>query len=154
MAPRKRPIEERFWENVQKTESCWIWTGLKQSGKGYGKIWISKRKCEGAHRLSLIIHGKELPPHCVVMHLCDNPSCVNPDHLQIGSHRDNQIDKVIKGRQAKGEKQGHSSLAEIEVKAMKHLFKLGWRVTDIAAALKRSYSACHQAIHVGWKHVK
>lgn len=153
MAPKKRTIEERFWEKVKKTETCWEWIGLKQKNRGYGKIWINKKKCEGAHRLSLKIHGKFLPPHCVVMHLCDNPSCVNPDHLQVGTHRDNQIDKVIKGRHAKGEKQGHSSLSEIEVKAMKHLYKFGWRVTEIAAALKRSYSCCHQAIHVGWKHV-
>lgn len=152
MAPQKRTIEERFWEKVEKTNSCWNWKGCIGKG-GYGHLWTSKRKCEGAHRLSLKIHGHELLPWSVVMHKCDNPKCVNPDHLQIGTHRENQLDKVVKGRQAKGEKQGHSSLSEIEVKAMKHLYKLGWKVTNIAAALKRSYSSCHQAIHAGWKHV-
>lgn len=151
--PKARPIEERFWENVEKTETCWLWTGLKQKDRGYGKIWTSNKKCEGAHRLSLRLHGKELPDHCIVMHTCDNPSCVNPEHLQIGSHRDNQIDKVIKGRQAKGAVQGHSILSDIEVKAMRQLEKDGWRVSDIAAVLKRTYSATHQAIYAGWKHV-
>lgn len=153
MAPKSRSVEERFWENVKKTDSCWLWTGNKHP-RGYGKIWTSKRKCEMTHRLSLKLHGKELPPWCVVMHTCDNPSCVNPDHLQIGTHKDNQIDKVVKGRQAKGEIQGHSSLSEIEVKAMRQLLKNGWKVSDIAAVLKRTYSSTYQAIHSGWKHVK
>ncbi len=153
MAPKKRTVEERFWENVEKTDSCWNWTGVIKKDRGYGRLWISRHKEMLAHRLSLQIHGFDVSRWCVVMHKCDNPRCVNPDHLQIGTHRENQLDKVLKGRQAKGEKQGHSSLSEIEVKAMKHLYKLGWKVTNIAAALKRSYSACHQAIHVGWKHV-
>lgn len=153
MAPRSRPLEERFWEKVEKTKSCWNWKGCIGKG-GYGHLWVTKRKCEGAHRLSLKIHGHEIPSRCVVMHKCDNPSCVNPDHLQIGSHRENQIDKVIKGRQAKGEIQGHSILSEIEVKAMRQLLKDGWRVTEICAALKRTYSATHQAIYKGWEHVQ
>lgn len=149
--PKARPLEERFWENVEKTQTCWLWKGNKHP-RGYGKIW-DKDKCLMTHRLSLVIHGKQLSPWCVVMHTCDNPSCVNPDHLQIGSHRDNQIDKVIKGRQAKGSSQGHSILTDIEVKAMRQLMKDGWRVSDIAAVLKRTYSVTHQAIHMGWKHV-
>lgn len=152
--PKARPVEERFWENVEKTDTCWLWTGNKQKDRGYGKIWTSKTKCEGAHRLSLRLHGKDLPDNCVVLHTCDNPSCVNPDHLQIGSHRANQIDKVIKGRHAKGQTQGHSILTDIEVKAMRQLKKDGWRVSDIAAVLKRTYSVTHQAINVGWKHIK
>lgn len=153
MAPKKRAIEERFWKNVEKTETCWNWKGLIQKNRGYGRLWVSSNKEVLAHRLSLEIHGHVLPKWCVVMHKCDNPKCVNPEHLQIGTHRENQKDKVLKGRQARGETQGHSILHELEVKAMKDLHKLGWKISDISVAMKREYSPTWQAIKNGWKHV-
>jgi hypothetical protein len=153
MAPVKRSIEERFWENVEKTDYCWNWKGSIDSNRKYGRMWVDGKQ-KAAHRLSLEIHGKKVSKRSVIMHLCDNPNCVNPDHLQIGTHKDNQQDKVIKGRQAKGEMQGHSILSAIEVKAMKDLHKLGWKTSDIAAALKRNYSPVWQAIKTNWKHIE
>ena len=93
--------EERFWRYVEKTDSCWIWTGSSRTKKGYGmlqKIGGSKGKGMTAHRLSYQIHKGEIPESMVVMHSCDNPSCVNPDHLSVGTQSQNILEAIAKGR--------------------------------------------------------
>ena len=88
---------DRLWAQVTFGPKCWTFNGVK-SGKGYGRVSV-KRKFVAAHRLvveqetGLDLTGK------VVMHICDNPSCVRPDHLRVGTHRDNVRDMFQKGRQ-------------------------------------------------------
>lgn len=93
----RNPIE-RFWEYVNKTETCWLWTGFRDSD-GYGKFQIGtnqKKKSVRAHRFSYeLVHG---PTELLVLHNCDNPPCVNPDHLYAGTHSDNMKDMYAKGR--------------------------------------------------------
>lgn len=91
-------MNERFWKNVHKTESgCWVWCG-PQGHNGYGMFWNDGRSVR-AHRLSLEMStGKRIPTGMLVLHKCDNPPCVNPDHLFLGTHHDNAIDAVNKGR--------------------------------------------------------
>lgn len=100
--PRKRrPIEDRFWEKVQKTDSCWLWTGSKQGRMGYGYLHIGgkkDRKPSRAHRLSWVIHNGPIPDGLYVLHKCDVPACVNPDHLFLGDHKANMQDCASKGR--------------------------------------------------------
>jgi hypothetical protein len=93
--------EERFWRFVQKTEGCWIWIGTSKTKKGYGmlqKIGGSKGHGITAHRLSYQIHKGEIPEGMVVMHSCDNPSCVNPAHLSAGTQSQNIREAIAKGR--------------------------------------------------------
>ena len=90
-------MEERFWKRVQKTETCWLWTGAKNK-KGYGTFYISKYEPIGAHRFSYLLAEGKSPEELFVCHKCDNPSCVRPDHLFLGTNTDNMRDAKKKGR--------------------------------------------------------
>lgn len=97
---KSRPIEDRFWEKVVKTASCWLWTG-SAGGFGYGQLHSGtkyNRKLLRTHRLSWEIHNGKVPDGLCVLHKCDNPKCVNPDHLFLGTHKDNAQDCMKKGR--------------------------------------------------------
>lgn len=87
----------RFWSKVSKTQSCWVWTASKNAD-GYGSFAIS-RVTHRAHRVAWILTNGEIPDGLQVLHRCDNPSCVNPDHLFLGTVRDNSRDMITKGRQ-------------------------------------------------------
>lgn len=95
-------VEERFWRFVVKTDACWQWIGKSVNRKGYGQIGLGGKygKHITAHRLSYIIHKGEIPEGLVIMHSCDNPWCVNPDHLTAGTQSENIIDAIAKGRKA------------------------------------------------------
>lgn len=86
----------RFWEKVMKTDNCWLWIGARERG-GYGCIQIKHNNFR-AHRLSWELHHGTVPTGMHVLHTCDNPPCVNPTHLFLGTSLDNMADKVRKGR--------------------------------------------------------
>lgn len=92
----QRPISVRFWERVQQTDSCWLWTGAKY-GPRYGGMTINKRTV-GAHRVSWELANGPVPHGLSVLHHCDVPLCVNPSHLFLGTQRDNMADCARKGR--------------------------------------------------------
>lgn len=95
------PWPDRFWEKVNKTEDCWIWMKSKD-GSGYGTISYLG-KVYKAHRLSYELEFGSFDKSLRVLHLCDNPSCIRPSHLFLGSQSDNMIDMVKKGRHGKGQ---------------------------------------------------
>lgn len=92
-----RTVEQRFMYYVERTEGCWIWRGAHLP-RGYGRFYLNG-KVQYAHRVSLGIFKQRMPaPHEVAMHSCDNPACVNPNHLSIGTASDNMKDASRKGR--------------------------------------------------------
>lgn len=100
---------ERFWAKVTKTEGCWEWTGARTS-RGYGNVWQGNRSTL-AHRVSWTVHFGSIPEGKHVLHHCDNPPCVKPEHLFLGDHYANMRDCRQKGRHAQAAKthcsQGH-----------------------------------------------
>lgn len=96
---QRAPTSERFWRYVKKTKKCWLWIGTRQK-PGYGRLGLpGGKRVEYAHRLSWIIHKGPIPVGLKVLHTCDNPPCVRPSHLFLGTHEDNVADMWAKGRQ-------------------------------------------------------
>lgn len=119
-AGKNIPAEERFWLQVRKTRGCWYWEGNKDIG-GYGRIVVSGTKLK-AHRYSWEIHNGEIPNGIFVCHKCDNPSCVKPDHLFLGSNNDNRQDSVSKNRHNCGYSVGEScALAKLTAKQVEEI---------------------------------
>lgn len=117
------PPEVRFWKFVQKTETCWLWTGCTNTN-GYGTIGVPPRgKKKLAHRLSYEIHCGEIPEGKVVRHKCDNPPCVNPAHLEFGTQQDNQRDAVIRDRRHNDGKLNMEIAQEIRVLYERGIFQ-------------------------------
>lgn len=106
---------ERFKSKVLITEGCHIWTGAKNKD-GYGCF---RSEYKTAHRFIYFHHNPDADKTLSVMHSCDNPACVNIEHLSLGSHKENMNDRDSKGRCRKGERSGVSKLTEREVKAIK-----------------------------------
>lgn len=86
----------RFWPKVDKSENCWLWRGSRQT-HGYGTFYY-QGTMHLSHRISWILTYGEIPTGLCVLHKCDNPPCVNPQHLFLGTHVDNMIDRERKGR--------------------------------------------------------
>lgn len=86
---------KRFWDKVNKTEACWLWTAANAAG--YGLIKLGGRM-QKAHRVSWEMANGVIPPGMCVCHHCDVPLCVNPAHLFLGTVHDNQMDMRNKGR--------------------------------------------------------
>ena len=89
-------LEERFWSKVDRSGSCWIWTGSRQGShrpheRKYGSFFVEGKR-RNAHVVSYEISVGPVPAGMVVMHLCDNPPCVNPSHLKPGTQKQNVWD--------------------------------------------------------------
>ena len=126
---------DRFWSKVEKGDGCWIWKGAKLP-HGYG-LFSFNNKTHRAHRMSWALSNGDIGNQ-FVLHKCDNPSCVNPDHLFLGTQRENVEDMVRKGRQAdrRGEKHPktkRSRFTDLMIRVARRLrHDYGWKVTRIA----------------------
>jgi len=143
-------IELRY--TVDQDTGCWIWNGVKDGG-GYGRVHYIKYGFRSAHRLSYNTYKGTIPENVCVCHKCDVRSCVNPDHLFLGTNIDNLKDRDSKGRQAKGINNGTSKLVEKEVLEIRKL-KGHMRQIDIAK-LYNIHTDTVYRIWIGrtWKHL-
>lgn len=94
-----RPTEIRFFEKItyEPNSGCWLWLAFTE--REYGRFLVSRNKGVWAHRFSWEYHNKKkIPKGKFILHKCDTPSCVNPNHLEIGTQRDNVDDMIKKGR--------------------------------------------------------
>lgn len=110
----RRLIQSRLEKYTRKDDSgCWIWTS-SLSSKGYGKFQIANTHWR-AHRAAYHVYVAEITdPTMLVLHSCDNPSCVNPAHLSLGSNQDNMTEKKDRGRAASGERHGMAKLTDAQ----------------------------------------
>jgi len=103
LPPMKKTLEELFWSKVDKSagpDACWPWTGGLHGG--YGRIMFNKERML-AHRVSWVLTNGAIPPGLCSCHRCDNPCCVNPSHLFLGTVTDNNADCTAKGRRSSGD---------------------------------------------------
>lgn len=125
-----RPLAERFFEKVERVpfSGCWLWTA-STTQRGYGCFALRRTKQEGAHRVSYRMHKGPIPDGLMVLHRCDVPPCVNPDHLFLGTCRDNAADMIAKGRQIKAQLKGsqcpNAKLTENAVIEIRERHRLG-----------------------------
>jgi len=160
----ERPFEQHvrdyaatFWSHVEKTDTCWFWKAATSWG-GYGKVHVGYRTL-GAHKVSYILNHGQVPANLLVCHKCDTPTCVNPEHLFLGTPADNMLDKVRKNRQSRGAEHSqavlsgkrtilrgllctHSKLTGDQVKEIRNLRSSGWRLS----ALVIKFSICDQSV--------
>ena len=101
MTKSEKTIKERFWKKVKKTDYCWNWIGNKVGGKWKYGIFLINKKRFRAHRIIWRMINGEIPRGFFICHKCDNPSCVNPNHLFLGTQADNLKDMFKKGRNPK-----------------------------------------------------
>ncbi len=144
----------QFWARVDTSGVCWVWTGAKNSG-GYGDIRYDGRKV-GTHRVAWELTNGPIPNGLWVLHRCDNPPCVRPDHLFLGTNTDNMRDRASKGRtnQRKGEKSPHAKLTWASVREMRQRRQDGVRVIDLASEYGVAQSTVSELLAGGtWREV-
>jgi hypothetical protein len=153
-------LKEQFYRYVGGADAkgCWNWTARRNNG-GYGEITVNGKKTT-AHRISYILHHGPIPEGegfhgYVVRHKCDNPSCVNPEHLELGTQYQNIQDRELRGRRvaAMGEAHGMARLDERDVRAIRDL---AGRYTQ--KELARMFRVSNALISLivnrkNWKHV-
>lgn len=167
----------RFWQHVDKRggeASCWNWCASFVQ-VGYGHFGRDNRKTELSHRMAMILSGHEIPGGMFVCHKCDNKKCCNPNHLFIGTPKDNVVDMFSKGRQqsylnlsrgndhysrknpkalARGSRHGNSKLTDSLVREIRERSK-SESIRSIAASIGMSATPVHQAIkRKTWSHVE
>ncbi len=150
----------RFWSRVISTDGCWVWRGL---GK-HGHLLVNQKQV-GAHRFSYMVFKGAIPKGLFVCHRCDNPPCVNPDHLWLGTAKENQQDCVAKGRKkirigdenpsrkhperlARGESHPRNKLTDAQKKTLYARVMSGEMVYKIAHEFGIGGSAAHRIVSI------
>jgi transposase len=143
----------RFWKHVQITDGCWYWTSACNRPNGYGSFKI-QGKMIGAHRFSYTITRGAIPKGLCVCHKCDNPSCVRPDHLFIGTHKDNGRDKAEKGRAPSGTRNAGSKVTEAQAAEIRRLDLTGIPQREIASRYGLIQTTVSRIVRADtWRHV-
>lgn len=146
------PVEPRFWERVAKSSGCWVWTSTLDTG-GYGQLSVNGTLTL-VHRISWEMHYGPIPEGVLVLHKCDNPPCVRPDHLFLGDDYANIQDRNSKGRQTRGENHPHAKLTDADVIRMRKLQLKGYSMVKLSTIFKMSYGQVYMICKGRlWKHL-
>ena len=155
--PRKynvRPLAVRFWAKVDQSGPCWLWTGYRDRW-GYGVASRDKRAIL-AHRLAYELTYGPIPAGQVVCHRCDNPACVRPDHLWLGTPLDNERDKIAKGRKhtQRGARNSRAKLTAQDVTAIRAAHDAGQNADALASAYGVTAYTIHDIVTFrSWRHL-
>lgn len=168
-------MADRFWAKVAMPagpDACWEWTGWRDRA-GYGRFSVEGRP-RLAHRVSVQLAGRPIPAGLVVLHRCDNPPCVRPDHLVVGTLADNNRDCAAKGRHGafvptpprgadwaaahprilRGEEIRQAKLREDDVRQIRAMRRAGQTLREIGDRFGVSQATVHRVVHrAGWAHV-
>lgn len=153
-----KPLAERFWSKVEKTDGCWLWR-CARSNYGYGRFAFEGKNGH-AHRVAWLLVKGTIPPGMYVLHKCDNPPCCNPDHLFLGTHLDNIADRCAKGRTKVGTGDRHALAKLTSHKAAlikQRIAECNYR--GIGVALAKEFGVSVRIISFlkcgkTWRHVK
>lgn len=151
-----RDANERFWSLVDKkdSDSCWEWkAGTHQFG--YGTFWFLGKNIT-AHRYSYQLAKGKIPKGMLVCHSCDNPKCVNPNHLFLGTYADNVNDMMAKGRNPdkRGERHHLAKLTNKDVQEIRQLAAQGISKAEIAKRKGIDQSTVSRIVnHKRWLHI-
>lgn len=139
---------DKFWQSVNKSDTCWLWT-KSESTHGYGQQWF-ENKLWRCHRLAWFFTHGPIPQGQCVCHRCDNPLCVRPGHLFLGTQRDNLRDMQAKKRNwappkghQNGEKNRRSKLTESDVRSIRSEYADGKSLRVLGS----KYGVLHTTIH-------
>ncbi len=144
-------LVKRFVSKCDTSGSCWLWTGCCDK-QGYGRINAGGKHGHSlfAHRVSWQIFNGDIPSEMCVCHSCDNPRCVNPDHLFIGTHSDNMKDCESKHRRRhgfnKGEVNGQCKLSDMDVAYIRIMFAEGYTQADLSRIFNVSPSQVYRIV--------
>jgi hypothetical protein len=151
------PIQDRFWPKVDKSGDCWLWTGAK-TPFGHGVMAKPGGGAVRTHRVSWEMHRGTIPEGLCVLHRCDVPACVNPDHLFLGDRDANNKDMQAKGRcdrvkRPRGENHGCAKLTEDAVRQIRERRNKGETYASIARDFGVSLQTIFRTCHHNWQHV-
>jgi hypothetical protein len=151
--PSRQRFEARFWAKVYRGAGCWEWAANRLKA-GYGTFAVSRCNMHLAHRVAWELTSGPIPEGLRVLHHCDNPCCVRPDHLFLGTAKDNTRDMLQKGREARGERHGVSKLTAGKVREARRLREEGLTYAAIGARLGVNASAVYKVVKgKRWGHV-
>jgi hypothetical protein len=146
--------ECRIKSKIEIKNDCWIWKGFFRGI--YGTVSF-KGKCMSAHRMSYFVFKGEIPKKIYVLHKCDTPACVNPEHLFLGTNKENTKDMIKKNRHPfnfVGEKNNMSILTENQVLEIRRLHKEGYKIKDLAKKFNVKYFTCVDVVNRrNWRHI-
>ena len=147
-------VVARFWAKVEKTASCWLWTATTVTG-GYGMFRYQDRN-QLAHRIAYELTYGPIPDGLLVCHHCDTPACCRPDHLFLGTTRENAADMVRKGRTGprQGEHNGRALLNAAQVRAIRTQHATGVARSELARQFGVRPGTINSIIQGrNWKHI-
>jgi hypothetical protein len=146
-----KSLEQRFWSKIaiKIPSECWFWTAC---GSPYGFFRLDNKNVY-AHRMAWALTNGAIPKGLQVLHRCDTPLCVNPNHLFLGTHKQNHADCTAKGRRPLGEKNGLHKMTSAKVRRMRKLREKGFSFHELAKRFGVSTQCAFSIVkRVTWKH--